>query len=157
MSTTQFSIHFEQEKPIGLCSDHAGYELKQYLISLFESKGIEYKDFGTNSTESCDYADFAHKMAEAIENGDCYPGIGICGSGNGINITLNKHQMVRSALCWDPEISKLARAHNDANVLVVPARFISKETACDILANFLNTPFEGGRHCARVEKIPVKK
>lgn len=150
------SIFANTEKPIGLCSDHAGFELKSYVISLLEEKGIAYKDFGTYSTESCDYADFAHKMAEAIEKGECYPGIGICGSGNGINITLNKHQEIRSALCWDPEIAQLARAHNDANVLVMPARFISQETAHQILVNFFNTPFEGGRHAQRIAKIPVK-
>lgn len=157
MSVIEFPVNLQLEKPIGLCSDHAGYELKQFLIALFESKGIAYKDFGTNSTQSCDYADFAHLLADAVEKGDCYPGIGICGSGNGINITLNKHQAVRSALCWNAEIATLARAHNDANVLVMPARFIDQETALQIVANFLTTPFEGGRHCARVEKIPVKK
>lgn len=150
------SLFTNAEKPIGLCSDHAGFELKSHIISIFEEKGIPYKDYGTHSTESCDYADFAHKMAYAVENGECYPGIGICGSGNGINMTLNKHQAIRSALCWDPEIAQLARAHNDANVLVMPARFISKETAFQILVEFLNTPFEGGRHAQRIAKIPLK-
>ncbi len=114
-------------------------------------------DFGTNSPESCDYADFAHPMAEAMEAGKFAKGISLCGSGNGINITTNKHQMVRAALCWTPEISKLAREHNDANVCSLPARFITWEEATQIVDNFLNTAFEGGRHQRRIEKIPVKK
>lgn len=150
------SLFSQSEKPIGICSDHAGFEMKSYLISLFEEKGIVYKDFGTYSGESCDYADFAHPLAIAVENGECYPGIGLCGSGNGINITLNKHQGIRSALCWTEEIAGLARAHNDANIIVLPARFISKEEAYNILVKFLNTPFEGGRHQKRIDKIPVK-
>lgn len=157
MANTQSQSLFSQsEKPVGLCSDHAGFELKSYLISLFEEKGIAYKDFGTYTSESCDYPDFAHPMAIAIEKGECYPGIGICGTGNGINITLNKHQGIRSVLCWNPEIAKLTRAHNDANVLVIPGRYVSNEEAYDIVVAFFNTPFEGGRHIRRIEKIPVK-
>lgn len=150
------SLFSLSEKPIAICSDHAGYELKSYIISLFEEKGIVYKDFGTYSAESTDYADYAHPMAIAVEKGECYPGIGICGTGNGINIVLNKHQGIRAALCWNPEIARLARAHNDANVLVLPGRFISHEVAYEALVEFLNTPFEGGRHQKRIDKIPIR-
>ena len=109
-------------KTIGICSDHAGFELKQYVKGWLETKGWEYKDFGTYTTESCDYADFAHPLALAVEAGECYPGIAICGSGEGISMTLNKHQGIRAALCWTAEIAHLARQHNDANVLVMPGR-----------------------------------
>ncbi len=141
--------------PVGFCSDHAGYEMKMVLEGYFDSMGIEYKDFGTNSTESCDYADFAHPCAAAVENGECYPGIALCGSGNGIGMTLNKHQGIRAALCWNVELAELARRHNNANVLVLPARFIDNVTAINIVETFLNTPFDGGRHERRIEKIPV--
>lgn len=143
-------------KTIGICSDHAGFELKAYVRQWLEAKGWEYKDFGTHSTDSCDYADFAHPLAEAVEAGECYPGIAICGSGEGISMTLNKHQGIRAALCWQTEIAHLARQHNDANVLVMPGRFISTEEADAIMNEFFNTPFEGGRHQKRIEKIPVK-
>ena len=139
-----------------MCSDHAGYELKSIIEGYLEANEIEVKDFGTNSTESCDYPDFAHPCAEAVENGECYPGIAMCGSGEGISITLNKHQGIRAALCWAPEIARLARQHNDANVLVLPARFIAPEVALEIVDVFLNTEFEGGRHQRRIDKIPVK-
>lgn len=140
---------------IGLCCDHAGFELKEQIKTLFDSKGLAYKDFGTYSTESCDYPDFAHKLAFAVEKGEVYPGIAICGSGNGIGMTLNKHQGVRAAHCWMEEIARLARAHNDANILVLPGRFIEKEEAFKCVEAFLNTPFEGGRHQRRVDKIPL--
>lgn len=146
----------KENKPVGFCSDHAGYEMKTVIEGYFESMGIEYKDFGTNSTESCDYADFAHPMALAVESGECYPSIALCGSGNGIGMTLNKHQGIRAALCWNVELAELARRHNDANVLVLPARFIDMVTAINIVEKFLNTPFDGGRHEARIAKIPVK-
>lgn len=142
-------------KTIGICSDHAGFELKEHVRTWLEAKGRAYKDFGTYSTESCDYPDFAHPLALAVEAGECYPGIAICGSGEGISITLNKHQGIRAALCWKPEIARLARQHNDANVLVMPGRFISTEEADAIMAEFFATAFEGGRHQRRVEKIPV--
>lgn len=141
---------------IGICSDHAGYELKSIVEGYLEANNKEYVDFGTHSSESCDYADFAHPCAEAVEKGECYPGIGICGSGNGIGMALNKHQGIRAALCWNVEIARLARQHNDANVLVLPARFISSVEALAIVDAFLSTPFEGGRHQRRIEKIPVK-
>ena len=143
-------------KTIGLASDHAGFELKQYVKQWLEAKGWEYKDFGTYSTDSCDYPDFAHPLAEAVEDGSCYPGIAICGSGEGIGMTLNKHQQIRAALCWIPEIAKLARQHNNANVLVMPGRFIDNEMADKIMTEFFNTDFEGGRHQRRIDKIPVK-
>lgn len=143
-------------KTIGICCDHAGFELKEFVKTWLEAKGWSYKDFGTNDTNSCDYADFAHPLANAVESGECYPGIAICGSGNGINMTLNKHQGVRAALCWTPEISSLARQHNDANVLVMPGRFISIEVAEQIMNEFFTTEFEGGRHQNRIDKIPVR-
>ncbi|HIX86525.1 MAG TPA: ribose 5-phosphate isomerase B [Candidatus Parabacteroides intestinigallinarum] len=141
---------------IGLCSDHAGYELKEYIKTLLDARGLSYKDFGTYSSDSCDYPDYAHPMAEAIERGEVYPGIAICGTGNGIGMTLNKHQGVRAALCWRSDIAQLARAHNDANVVVVPGRFISLEDTRKIIEVFLDTPFEGGRHARRIQKIPVR-
>lgn len=143
-------------KTIGLASDHAGFELKEFVKKWLEQKGWEYKDFGTYSTASCDYPDFAHPLAQAVEAGECYPGIAICGSGEGISMTLNKHQGIRAALCWIPEIARLARQHNDANVLVMPGRFIDTATADQIMTEFFNTTFEGGRHQARIDKIPVK-
>ncbi len=143
-------------KTIGLCADHAGYELKEYVKGWLERKGWAYKDFGTHSPESCDYADFAHLLATAVETGECFPGIAICGSGNGINMTLNKHQGIRAALCWTAEIARLARLHNDANILVMPGRFITSEEADGILNVFFETAFEGGRHQRRIEKIPVR-
>ena len=142
--------------PVALCSDHAGFETKQAVMEYLKSQGIEYKDFGTYSTDSCDYPDFAHLCAVAVEKGECYPGIAICGSGEGISMTLNKHQGIRAALCWITEIAKLARQHNDANVLAMPGRFVSNEEAVEMLKVFMETPFEGGRHQKRIDKIPVK-
>lgn len=142
-------------KTLGLCSDHAGYELKEFVKQLLDEKGIAYKDFGTYSTESCDYADFAHPLARAVEAGEVYPGIAVCGTGNGIAMTLNKHQGIRAALCWSEEIARLAREHNDANVLVMPGRYISKEEAKKAVDAFFGTSFQGGRHLRRIEKIPL--
>ena len=131
--------------PVALCSDHAGFEMKQAVIGYLKQQGIAYKDFGTYSTDSCDYPDFAHPCAEAVESGECYPGIAICGSGEGISMTLNKHQGIRAALCWLPEIAALSRQHNDANVLSMPGRFITAEQALEIVKTFLSTSFEGGQ------------
>ncbi len=142
--------------PIALCSDHAGYATKQAVMKHLDEQGIVYKDFGTYNEESCDYPDFAHAAAQAVESGECYPGIGICGSGEGINMTLNKHQEIRSALCWLPEIAHLARQHNNANFLAMPGRFVSNVEAIAMVDEFLNTDFEGGRHQRRIDKIPVK-
>ena len=142
--------------PVALCSDHAGFATKQAVIEYLKENNIEFKDFGTYNEESCDYPDFAHPCALAVESGECYPGIAVCGSGEGINITLNKHQGIRSALCWQPELARLARQHNDANVLAMPGRFVSNEEAIEMVKTFLSTPFEGGRHQKRVDKIPVR-
>lgn len=142
-------------KPIALASDHAGLELKAIVEGYLEARGVAYKDFGTDSAESCDYPDFAHPAARAVESGECSMGIAMCGTGNGIAMTLNKHQGIRAALCWNKEIAALARQHNDANVLVMPARFIDAVTALAIVDTFLDTSFEGGRHQRRIDKIPV--
>ncbi|MDE6206245.1 MAG: ribose 5-phosphate isomerase B [Muribaculaceae bacterium] len=139
--------------PVGLCSDHAGFELKNIIAGYLESKGIPTRDFGTFSDESCDYPDFAHPCALAVEAGEVYPAIALCGTGNGIGMTLNKHRGIRAALCWLPELAHFARAHNDANVLVLPARFIAPEVALQTVDTFLDTDFEGGRHIRRIEKM----
>ncbi len=135
-------------------SDHAGFELKEKLKLYLGNKGIEIFDVGTQSNDSCDYPDFAHLLAEEIEKDNFQYGISICGSGNGINMTANKHQKIRSALCWNEEISRLARSHNDANNCSLPARFIDEELAYKIVDIFFSTEFEGGRHLRRVQKIP---
>lgn len=142
---------------IGVASDHAGFELKEKMKQYLSESGHEIKDFGTYSNESCDYADYAHPLAESVEEGKNIFGISICGSGNGINMTVNKHEKIRSALCWNVEIAELARAHNDANICALPARFISEDLAKNIIDKFLETGFDGGRHQKRIEKIPVKK
>ncbi len=140
---------------VGLASDHAGFPLKEFVKTYLDARGIQWKDFGTNSTASCDYADFAHPLAKAVEAGECYPGIAVCGSGEGIAMTLNKHQGIRAGLCWMPEIAHLVRQHNDANVLVMPGRFISEAEATAIMDEFFATDFEGGRHQARIDKMRV--
>lgn len=143
-------------KKIGLASDHAGYALKEHVKEYLLAHHIEYVDFGTHSEASCDYPDYGHALGQAIDNGDLSTGIAICGSGEGISMTLNKHQHVRAALCWQAEIAHLARQHNDANVLVMPGRFLSENEADAIMDEFLSTPFEGGRHIRRIEKIPCQ-
>ena len=142
---------------IGIACDHAAYELKEFLVGYLASKGFEVKDFGTHSEESCDYPDFAHALGEAIDNGDLERGVALCGSGEGISMTLNKHQAVRAALCWIPEIAKLSRQHNNSNVLCMPARFISNDEALEMLNIWLETEFEGGRHQRRLDKMPIQK
>jgi ribose 5-phosphate isomerase B len=142
---------------IGMASDHAGFELKEFLKPYIRSMRYDIIDFGTHSTDSMDYPDTAHPLAEALERGEVELGIAICGSGNGIAMTLNKHQCVRAALCWNPELGALARQHNDANVLSLPARFISQELALEIVRSFLSAEFEGGRHKRRVNKIAVNR
>ena len=139
---------------IGLASDHAGYPLKEFVKRYLAQNNIEFVDYGTHSEESCDYPDFAHALAEGMECGECEKGIAVCGSGEGISMTLNKHAHIRAALVWMPEIGRLARQHNDANVLVMPGRFIDFDMARAIMDEFLNTSFEGGRHERRVAKIP---
>lgn len=148
-------IRLTMEK-IAMAADHAGFGLKEIIKKYLEEKGYEVKDFGTHSSDSCDYADYAHPAALAVEKGECDFGVAMCGSGNGIQITLNKHQKIRAALCWLPELAALARQHNDANFLVMPARFISEEMAKEIVDAYLSSDFEGGRHARRVAKIPVE-
>jgi ribose 5-phosphate isomerase B len=137
--------------PIG--ADHAGFSLKEELISYLKQRGYKLKDFGCYSEDSIDYPDYAHPVAEMVENNPGMLGIIICGSGNGINMTANKHQGIRSALCWKKEIAQLAREHNDANIIALPARFISTKQAIEMVDTFLTTSFEGGRHQRRVDKI----
>ena len=144
-------------KTIGLASDHAAFPLKQFVKKYLDEKGLAWKDYGTYTEDSCNYATFGHALAEGIESGEVYPGIAICGSGEGISITLNKHQQVRAGLCWIPEIAHLIRQHNDANVLVMPGRFIDNNMAEKIMDEFFTASFEGGRHQKRVDKIPVQK
>lgn len=145
----------EKEK-IGIASDHAGYEMKEFLTGYLDSLGYDVHDFGTHSEESVDYPDYAHQLAFAIERGELPRGIALCGSANGISITLNKHQGIRAAICWTPVIARFARQHNDANVCSLPARFIDNVTAAEIVDVFLRTEFEGGRHERRLAKIPVE-
>ncbi len=144
-------------KTIGVASDHAGYPLKKYVLQYLEEHGYEYKDYGTWSDASVDYPDFAHPLAEGIESGEVYPGIGLCGSGEGMAMTLNKHQGVRAGLAWCPEIAHMIRQHNDANVIVLPGRFIDNKTAGLILDEYFKTTFEGGRHQKRIDKMPIQK
>ena len=135
-------------------ADHAGYALKQELISYLQDRGHEVDDKGPFSTESVDYPDFSHLVAKEIEAGKAELGILICGSANGVAMAANKHQQIRAAITWTPEIAKLARTHNDANILCLPARFITEESAKEMVDVFLETKFEGGRHQNRVNKIP---
>ena len=139
---------------LAMASDHAGYTMKEALKPLLNTLGFEVRDFGAHSEESVDYPDTAHPLAMAVEGGEAILGIALCGSGNGIAMTLNKHQGIRAALCWTPELATLAKGHNNANVLCLPARFISLETAQEIVKAFLSASFEGGRHQRRIDKIP---
>jgi ribose 5-phosphate isomerase B len=140
---------------IAVANDHAGFERKQAILKYLREQGYELKDFGAFSAESSDYPDFAHPLADAVSKGEFDFGITLCGSGNGINMTANKHQGIRSAICWMPEIAALARQHNDANICALPARYITDEQAIEIVKIFLSTGFEGGRHLTRINKIPV--
>jgi ribose 5-phosphate isomerase B len=139
---------------ISIGNDHAGPEYKKAIVKYLEDKGITVTNYGTNTFDSVDYADFVHPVATDVENGAADLGIIICGSGNGAAMTANKHQKIRAALCWTKEIAALARLHNDANILAIPARYTSIEQAVDMVATFLNTEFEGGRHQARIDKMP---
>ena len=141
---------------IGICNDHAGVEYKERLVKYLEGKGHQVVNFGTDSTDSCDYADFAHPLALAVESGKVDKGIAICGTGNGMAITLNKHQGIRAGLAWNTAIAKLVKQHNNANVLVMPARFASYRMVVSMVREWLATEFEGGRHARRIEKIPVR-
>ncbi len=144
---------FEKGKEIAIGSDHGGFELKEYLREFLENNGYSIVDYGCFSTDSVDYPDIAHPIAEAVSNGKFERAIIICGSGNGIQMAANKHRFVRAALCWDVEQTKLTRMHNDANILSLPGRFINFELAAELVNTFLNTDFEGGRHNIRVNKI----
>ena len=141
---------------IGIACDHAGYQMKEELKVFLSEQGYQVKDFGTNSEESMDYPDVAHPLANSVESGECEFGIALCGSGNGISMTLNKHQQIRAALCWNSELAALAKQHNNANILSLPARFISLEEAKNIVRSYIDATFEGGRHQRRVEKIACK-
>ncbi len=144
-------------KVIAVASDHAGFDKKQVLLKYFSEKGIAYEDIGSFSDESSDYSDFGHLLGDAIDKGKFELAVSFCGSGQGINMTANKHQKVRSALCWAPEIAELAKLHNNANVCAIPARFVSDEQTIAIVEAWLNTRFEGGRHEKRIEKIPLQQ
>jgi len=138
---------------IGLASDHAGYEMKEYIRKILDNNNIPHIDYGTYSAESTSYTIYGHRLANAIEQNEVQKGIAVCGSGNGINMTVNKHPGIRAALCWNEEIARLSRAHNDINILSLPGRFISMELAEKIVYIFLNTAFDGGRHKCRVDSI----
>ncbi len=143
----------KMEQIIPIASDHGGFEMKQFLVEKLEEAGYKVKDYGTHSNESVDYPDMIHPLASAIEKGEYPLGIILCGSGNGAQMTANHHHHVRAALCWNVELAKLARQHNDANILALPGRFIPNELAWEMVQAFLHTDFEGGRHTRRVEKI----
>ena len=145
---------WDKSETLALTSDHAGFELKTFLLKVLKSEGYLLHDFGTYSSESVDYPDFAHKLGSAVNNQVFKRGIVICGSGQGVNMTVNKYPGVRAALCWNSEQANLARRHNDANILSLPGRFIDFDEAIKAVKQFLNTDFEGGRHQIRVEKIP---
>lgn len=148
--------HNNMEKPrIALGADHAGFHMKQAVKEFLQKEGYAVTDYGTNSDESTDYPEYGHKVAEAVESGKERFGITFCGSGNGINMTVNKHSGIRSALCWTKEIAALARQHNDANICALPSRFISNDEAYSIVQAFLTSTFEGGRHERRIKKIPI--
>jgi len=140
---------------VALASDHAGFDMKNAIIEYLKVENIDFIDFGCYSNESCDYPDYAHPLATAVEKDSNLVGIVCCGSGNGINMTVNKHQGIRSAICWNIEVAELARSHNNANICSLPSRFISNEEALNIIKIFFTTPFEYGRHLQRINKIPL--
>jgi len=145
-----------KERKIAIVSDHAGYYLKEKLLKYLVKRKVEFKDLGSfDYEEADDYPDFGHPLAKAVSCGEFDLGISICGTGNGINMTVNKHQGIRSALCWNEEISRLARAHNDANICALPSRFINESEAFLIVKTFIETEFDGGRHKRRINKIPL--
>ncbi|MFO7852500.1 MAG: ribose 5-phosphate isomerase B [Bacteroidota bacterium] len=145
------------KKKISLAADHAGYYIKEKIKKYLIESGYEVKDFGCFSEDSVDYPDYAHRAARAVESGEMDTGFTICGSGNGMTMTVNKYQGIRSALCWNEEMSRLARAHNNANMCSLPGRFVSESEAILIVKTFLNTEFDEGRHQHRVDKIPLKR
>lgn len=147
------SCTFNLALPVAIGCDHAGFEYKESIISFLDGKSVTWKDFGTYSIESVDYPDFAHPVSNAVENGEASFGILICGSANGVAITANKHQGIRAAVCWEDEIAELARKHNNANVICIPARFVREGLVEEMIERFMHTDFEGGRHKTRVDKM----
>ena len=143
------------KKAVGFACDHAAYEMKEFLVGYMSAKGYEVIDFGCHSEERCDYADFAHPLASAVEDGSVAFGIALCGSGEGMAMTLNKHKGIRAGLAWRREIAELIKQHNDANILVLPARFISNDEAVELVASYLAAEFEGGRHEQRIAKMQL--
>jgi len=139
--------------PIAIGSDHAGFEYKKQIIDWLEHSSLSVKDFGTNSLASVDYTDFAHPVASMVEQGEAAFGILLCGSANGVAMAANKHQPIRAGLCWNSEVAKLVRLHNNANIICIPARFVTLELAIDMINIFMQTDFEGGRHQTRIDKI----
>ena len=151
-------MNFDLTKPLAIGSDHAGFEYKSKLVNyLRDEKGIAFRDFGTYSGDSVDYPDFAHPVANAVESEEYCCGILLCGSANGVAMSANKHQHIRAAIAWENEIASLARMHNNANILCIPARFVTLDVAKQMVDTFLNTAFEGGRHGLRVDKIAIKQ
>ena len=146
-------LPFDMSKPVAIGCDHAGFACKEDIVSFLEGKGVKFTDFGTHSADSVDYPDFAHPVASAVEKGEAAFGILFCGSANGVAITANKHQGIRAAICWGDELAGLARQHNNANVICIPARFVRDGDAEKMVNTFMNTHFEGGRHENRVNKI----
>lgn len=149
-------MQFDLTKPLAIGSDHAGFEYKAKLVNyLRDEKGIALRDFGTYSADSVDYPDFAHPVANAVESKEYAFGILLCGSANGVAIAANKHEHIRAAICWENELASLARMHNNANILCIPSRFVTLEVAMQMVDTFIATPFEGGRHALRVDKIDI--
>jgi ribose 5-phosphate isomerase B len=144
---------FDLNQMIAIGSDHAGFKMKEYIIAHLKQEGYQFQDFGTNSEESVDYSDYIHPLAKAIDEGLIKKGIILCGTANGVAITANKYRKVRAAVCWNEQVVKLSRQHNDANILALPARFVSCEEALNFVRLFFSTDFEGGRHERRVQKI----
>jgi ribose 5-phosphate isomerase B len=144
---------FDLSKPVAVGADHAGYDYKKQIIELLEKNGLNVKDYGTFSSDSVDYPDFAHPVAEAVERTTAAWGILVCGSANGVAIAANKHQHIRAAIAWQKDVAKLAREHNNANIICIPARFVTLDETEEMIKIFMDTPFEGGRHAKRVEKI----
>ncbi len=150
------SYVFDASLPIAIGCDHAGFDYKTAIVKWLTEKGFPIKDFGTYSADSVDYPDFAHPTALSVENGEAAFGILLCGSANGVGITANKHQGVRAGLCWQNDVAQLTRMHNNANIICIPSRFVALALAEQMIELFMNTPFEGGRHTTRVEKITCK-
>ena len=147
------SFTFNLALPVAIGCDHAGFDYKESIISFLDGKNVTWKDFGTYSSNSVDYPDFAHPVSNAVENGEACFGILICGSANGVAMTANKHQSIRAAVCWGEELAELARKHNNANVICIPARFVNEGLVEKMIDIFMHTDFEGGRHKNRIDKI----